>query len=157
MWDEKNNNRKQRNSNRRDTISISTIWQIPNKCQTIIRKQIACAVCKDVPKCSKDISNEFKDILFLIVEDRNFNNKLFNLLTDGEKDYLNRLHTRSGVKHVKKLRLDNQSEYEKNKARWAVVQGMINAGNDSTILNQEAKDLLKYFVDNKTISIENRL
>ena len=73
-------------------------------------------------------------------------------MCEAEREHMNNLLRRSGVRTQLNLKLNADSEYEKNKKRWIVVQGIINDGNDSKQLKDEAKTLLKYFLESKTIS-----
>ena len=101
---------------------------------------------------SKKVSDDLKAILNDIIDLKKFNTRLYGLLNDPEKEYCNRLLVASGVKSSLKIKIDTESDYEKNKKRWSVIQGIINSGNDSDELKSEAKQLLAYFLKAKTIT-----
>ena len=50
------------------------------------------------------------------------------------------------------IKINQNSEFEDKKKRWAIVCGEINAYNNSDILKKEGKDLLKFFFENKFIN-----
>jgi hypothetical protein len=98
------------------------------------------------------ISNDYKEILLDLIDHKKFSQRLYDLLDEKERSHLNLLLTRSGVRVALKIRLNSDTDYELKKKRWTVVQGEINAGNDSQLLKDEAKSLLSYFKALKAIN-----
>jgi hypothetical protein len=108
----------------------------------------------------RTVSDDAKDFMLELVEHQKFSDRYYSKLNDEERQYINELLRRSGVQASMRLNLNKentnapqpQPSYEDMKKRWIVVEGILNAGNNSDILKQEARDLLKYFLTQKTIS-----
>jgi hypothetical protein len=98
------------------------------------------------------ISNDYREILLDLIDHKKFNQRLYDLLDEKERTHLNLLLNRSGVRVALKIKINSDTEYELKKKKWVVIQGEINAGNDSKLLKEEAKGLLDYFKTKKTIT-----
>ena len=102
---------------------------------------------------SMKISDDFKNLLLFIIDNKQYNESLYKLLSKKEQDICKLLLEKSGVKKVLKINLSNSNdEYKIKKERWAVISGELNIGNNSDILADEARELLKWFYDNKYIT-----
>jgi hypothetical protein len=90
-----------------------------------------------------------------LIEMQKFNERLYNLLDSKEKELCKLLLVKSDVKKILKIKIDDSvDEYSTKKSRLDVVIGEINAGNDSPILKEELKTILKWLKDNKYISTQ---
>jgi hypothetical protein len=102
---------------------------------------------------SMRISDDFKTLLLYMIDNKQYNESFYNLLSDKEKAIFRILTEKSAVKKVLKINFTSEKdEYKIKKQRWEIISGEININNNSDVLANEARDLLKWFFDNKYIN-----
>jgi len=98
------------------------------------------------------VSDDFKDLLMHIVDTKSFNERAFKRLSKEEREYMRKMLQRSEVQRILHIP-DLEDEEEKDlKNRWEIITGEIEIGNDSPLLRKEAKEIIRHFVEKRTIS-----
>ena len=101
---------------------------------------------------STHISEDFKDLLMEIIEKNKFNERVFNRLVSSEKQLFGKLIKMAGLKSVLGIKSLSDPDNDEKLTRWAIVQGEIDAGNDSEKLKKEAKSLIYHFIKSGQIT-----
>jgi hypothetical protein len=99
------------------------------------------------------VSNEFKNLLLKFIEDGLFDKTAFNGLDESETDYMVKLARFSNLR----LPIQNMSEKEdQDLRRFSILQGEVIAGNNSSQIINELKQLLLKLSNNGLISKNDR-
>lgn len=108
---------------------------------------------KEIP--TKTISDDLKDLLLELIEMQRFNERIYSQLDEKEKTLCRLLLEKSNVKKILKLKLGGtESEFISKRQRFEVLIGEINAGNDSPLIKDEAKQILRWLKSNNHITTQ---
>lgn len=107
---------------------------------------------KKIPKAP--VSTTFLKLIHILLETGDFNQKLFNLLSDTEKKYFNQAISASRLEIGLPELIDiggGLTERDNKVARYNILLGELNAGNNSSKILKEIKGILTWFLRNKMI------
>ena len=103
---------------------------------------------------STHISDDFKDLIFYIIQNKKFSEKMFNLLNAKEKELFKILIEMSGIRRLLKIKIDIESisksyksPVEEKLERWKILVGELNVGNDNPLIFEECRQIAKYLLD----------
>jgi hypothetical protein len=95
------------------------------------------------------ISDDMKDLIYYIIEKKNFSQKLYKLLDSSEQDLFNMLIDKSGLKKQLNINLgsskysDVKKIYKDLKEQYEILTSQIESGNDSPIVQKELNKTIK--------------
>lgn len=92
----------------------------------------------------KTISNEFKDLLYYILDTNNIDYENIRELDENEREVFIDVLQKSGLDVVFRLDLKKTMEDEKELIeRLSILQGEVEAGNNNAVILDESKDVLR--------------
>ena len=107
------------------------------------------AVHPNLPRTK--VSDNFKQLILEIIENKKINYKLLQLVDKPEFEYFNKLMTMTSIKFA--LNYEPFSQLKELKERLAILQGSIIAGNDNNpFIYEEAIEVINALVKHNTIS-----
>jgi hypothetical protein len=96
------------------------------------------------------ISEDLKDLINYLLTKKSFNEKLYKLLSDDEKDMIKLVLDKSGLAKQLNLNLekgkydDAKSSYNELKKQYTIITSEIEQGNDSPKLERELNKVIKH-------------
>jgi hypothetical protein len=97
----------------------------------------------------KIVSDEMRDLVNYVSSKKKYNDKLFNLLEDDEKLLFKNMFMKSGLSKMMNVKIFDDSskqakkDYDNLKEKYYIIEGEINAGNDSPQLLKELNEIIK--------------